>query len=136
MAFKFSPLQKAWLAALKSGKFRQTKQRLAERDQYRHNKYCCLGVACEVANRMGVVKLVKKEDDDGEISYDNESASLPAEMVKALGLNCGAGELYEAVEDSQERVADCLAELNDNLGWSFKKIAAYIKKNPENVFKK
>jgi hypothetical protein len=74
--------------------------------------YCCLGRAIVVLE-----------------TGDNLNWSLPSEKTaKLLRLRDSNGSFSPPVDDR-----NCLAQLNDD-GWSFKKIAAYIRANPENVF--
>lgn len=42
------PMKKEWLEALKSGKYLQGKDSLCQDE-----KYCCLGVLCEIQGRLG-----------------------------------------------------------------------------------
>ena len=45
---------KLWCEALRSGEFKQGQRRLCQ-----DNKYCCLGVACHLAEKHEVVDLVR-----------------------------------------------------------------------------
>lgn len=99
-----------WVKALRSGKFKQTKDLL----QRQSNSYCCLGVLCKIAPKSINVEL----DDKGKLEGDSLSDQ---ESVKAWsGLKSVNGKI--SIHDS------CLAELND-CGYSFKKIADVIEKN-------
>ena len=66
--------------------------------------------------------------DYGEISYDGEADILPYKVAKYLKLSSGSGDFEK---DNGEHSA--LTELNDG-NWSHKKIAAFIRKNPELFF--
>jgi hypothetical protein len=47
--------QRAWIAALRSGKYAQTREVLCRLDEKGEPVgYCCLGVACEVAREHGI----------------------------------------------------------------------------------
>ena len=46
MKFKLGKIQKQWVKALESGKFEQGKSALCY-----ENKYCCLGVLCEIIGK-------------------------------------------------------------------------------------
>jgi len=96
-------LRAAWLEALRSGKYKQGKNFLCNRNL----EYCCLGVLCEVA---GIPKV--KEDD--LFSFDYSSASLPAFLKEKVGL-------YSSLGNSKD-VTPSLSALNDN-GNSFSEIA-------------
>jgi hypothetical protein len=101
---------KKWVKALRSGKYKQARYRLR-----RDNKYCCLGVACDIS------KLGKW---DGTIYLDSY-LYLPRKVQKWLGLRSSGGEYY----------TNNLTSFNDN-NWSFKKIADIIESEPNGLFKK
>lgn len=82
--------------------------------------YCCLGIARELF-----------EDDRYK---DIKAAVLSDYMTKELGLNNPLG-AFEKPYVLNGITFHSLAMMNDE-GFSFKEIAAYIKRNPENVFKK
>lgn len=118
--FKLGKLQKIWIKALKSGKFKKAKGDL-ERD----GGYCCLGVAnCvlklgeNVKENSGLVDTYQKlglYDSLGEIEIDNE---------------------YNAYQFPRgTKTYDSLADMNDK-NISHKKIAEFIETNPELVFTK
>ncbi len=135
MSFKYTPIQRAWLDALKSGKFRQGRKRLAIRTKNKKVDYCCLGVACVVANRMGR-KLKKSSQKDilGDVIAFNDSAgALPTVVTRTLNLRDDVGSFKQPVSFNGIS-SGCLASLNDN-GQTHKKIAEYIELNPTNVFK-
>lgn len=91
-----------WIKALKSGKYKQGKSYLFDRDK---NTYCCLGVAAVVC------EIGKK--------HINENNWLRLEKHKRVPKNLSTnGELQAE-----------LAKINDNGKHSFKQIADLIKKN-------
>jgi hypothetical protein len=47
---KLNPNAQKWVEALRSGKYQQTRYLISRKD----GKYCCLGVACELAIAEGV----------------------------------------------------------------------------------
>ena len=106
---------RAWVKALRSGKYRRGTSYLAQRESGRW-KYCCLGVACEVAR----IPASQGVDDCSWIKHYGEypnSRFLPTEAMDFFGLSTG----------NPARLAD----LNDE-GWSFRRIASHI----EEVFLK
>ncbi len=121
MPYAFTPFQQAWLTALKSGKFRQGKKRLARRIKSKKVEYCCLGVACSIAPKFGCkLKKTGRYDNTGEaISFNGETGYLPPAAQDALQFR-GNGRN--------------LARLNDDLGLSFKQIAERIEQNPKIYF--
>lgn len=134
---KFNRLQSAWLKALESGKYRRTTGVLARVYSGGSRAHCCLGVACVVARKMGQKVSVGQYKE--RVCYDGEPFYLSKKLVKALGLRTEEGAFKEHVRvyDQKGVFREChstLVQLNDNAGWSHRKIAAYIRKNPENVF--
>jgi hypothetical protein len=114
-----------WVAALRSGKFRQGEGCLTYRyGNGEHDKDCCLGVACKVAGLVGT--------DEGNvptrIQYDGERTVLPSSLAKEI-----FGELLEDTDipnghlsfKNRNGYTIILAELNDE-GMSFDKIADII----------
>ena len=113
-----------WVKALRSGKFKQGKSKLAayETDDETGDNigdelsFCCLGVLCEI------------NDLPFEIGSDE---LLGEDHVKALGLNSENGTMkrtYKAKNTDDERRVNSLADLND-FGLSFKQLANIIEKN-------
>ena len=114
---------KKWVKALRSGKFKQTKRTLGIPD----GKFCCLGVACELAIKDGVrLKKVKKPL---FFTYDSRDDYLPARVKNWLGLNGEEGQYY-----SKNGRYTSLVERNDS-GKSFKWIANFIESEPKGLFK-
>ncbi len=134
MYYKYNELQLAWLAALRSGKYKQGDGQLAIADSSKHVKYCCLGVACVIARKIGLMDLPKtKRTYSDDIFFGGEDNLLPECMVNPLRLRSVGGKLKKAFQVKGERIAD-LTDMNDTLKWTFTQIADYIETNPENVF--
>lgn len=104
---------KKWVKALKSGKYEQTVGQLK-----RDGKYCCLGVACELAKKDGVIN-----------HYAGSAEILPAVVQKRLGLNTRIGHFNRYYSDCKS-----LATLNDNYT-SFEEIAKIIESEPKGLFR-
>lgn len=94
-----------WVADLRSGEYRQGVGQLSH-----ENGFCCLGVACSLAVREGVIE-----------SYDPENATPPGEVIDWLGLSTDTGELTSGVDGWDE-----LIDLNDHAKWPFPRIADLI----------
>ncbi len=124
MSYKFSPLQRAWLDALKSGKYRQGKRVLARRLPNKKVEYCCLGVACVVGNENGVKSKKTCCSTEKVIAFDNMTGCLPPNIQKALKMRDHIG----VVSETQS-----LAYMNDS-GKTHKEIAEYIEANPDKIF--
>lgn len=115
-----------WVAALRSGLYQQGKKYLNS-----HNKYCCLGVLCEI-----VPGVAKKQDEYCPALYrygEKEcSDSLPNELKEQLNFKNAYG-LFEGVEEF--RYSTALAAANDR-GATFDEIADFIEKNWPALLKK
>ena len=106
--------RRKWVEALRSGKYKQTRSHLADK-----NGFCCLGVACEVAIANGV--RIKKRADGFGITYATERDSLPRRVQIWLGFG---DELDEEAANPWLGNSSC-AEQNDE-GKSFTEIADMI----------
>ena len=104
---------KKWLEALESGEYKKGKGQLKNRD-----RYCCLGVACDVANKL---ELFEKKIRFGNKGY------LPDGLSKFLKIsNLGTFNLGVLWNNSRYW---SLARLNDGTGISLPEIAQIIKEN-------
>ena len=104
---------KAWVKALRSGKYKQGEGVLRVED-----KYCCLGVACELA---GVADIIN----NGEYFYGGGPYVLPQSVQEWLGL--------DSMEGSYEKGNRALSSDND-VGKTFEVIADIIESEPEGLF--
>ena len=118
---KLTKLQKEWVKALRSGRYKQTTGVLCSKD----GAYCCLGVAARICD-IPKPKLVGVGD-LGDKDY------LEKAKVK-LRLRDSSGRLERPHEKSRYIVYTHLTALNDTAKMSFKEIADLIEKDPENVF--
>lgn len=124
-----------WVKALESGEYAQTHEGgLRDRD----DKFCCLGVLCEVAVAEGVIPAPEPpaehgspEDKDGRDTKwyvylsndgDRDTAFLPEVVAEWAGIKTGNGEI-PGQGDSEN---PSLTTMNDS-GWSFSEIAAVIR---------
>lgn len=104
-----------WVAALRSGEYEQC------RDQLRDgNRFCCLGVACDVAIKKGWVSDDKWIGDTyvEDILWD-EDMELPPPVIAAYGLDSS---------DPRLPGGKTLISLNDEDHLSFPEIADAIEK--------
>lgn len=121
---------KKWLKALRSGKYEQGKNQLAG-----DNRFCCLGVACEVAIANGV-QLKKRIRSDGSIVYNSTSQYLPQSVMKWLGMKTVKGKFtIHHIDNDGWDEHTTLAELNDNYN-NFIEIADTIEKYKDQLFTK
>lgn len=124
--YKFSPLQRAWIAALKSGKYKQGTRRLGKRTRNKKVEYCCLGVACVVAKKHGV--KLKRETSGDFCVFGGQKAFPPTNVVEALRLHSKMGNI------NSESSFPCLSRMNDSGQYTHKMIAEFIESNPKKVF--
>jgi len=113
MSKKLSTQEKArrlWVRALRSGKYKWGKNSLHPTD----DKYCCLGVLCEIAIKQGIIG-----------SYEERAPGLPDKVRLWAGLDTDSGDFSD----------NRLAAINDDATRNpFKKIANLIEKKPEGLF--
>lgn len=108
--------------ALRSGKYRQTTHKLARYDRKgRKKKYCCLGIACEVAYANGV-PLKRVSTDSAVVYYDADNHGNTYTLPKAVRDWYGF-EFFDPdlIDESGER--DSASGLNDEKRYNFKRIA-------------
>jgi hypothetical protein len=111
---------KAWVAALKSDKYKQGKGQLRQGDTF-----CCLGVACDLYEKAGKAITKSTVAETGVVKYNEHWAVLPKVVKAWLGLKDTGGTISSTVN---------LASMNDK-GKSFKEIATAIKKHEKVLFK-
>ena len=63
-----------WVAALRSGEYKQTSGILANHNRTEH---CCLGVLCELAIKAGVEMKIEREVGTSCTRFDGEGSHLP-----------------------------------------------------------
>jgi hypothetical protein len=118
--------RKKWVEALRSGKYKPGRKRLC-----RDGAYCCLGVACDLYNKLNPENpLPTSVMADGAIRYGYNDVYLPSIVQKSLGMSNFMGQYI----DSQGYEGN-LAHDND-LGFSFLRIAEIIESEPEGLFVK
>ena len=108
---KKSEFIELWLQALESGKYKQGKEYLWTTG----DGYCCLGVACVIAQENGVRKI--------KIGQNIEEL-LPKTMCNFLKMSADAG--FKCPIDYNKKEYTSLADLNDK-GITFKTIAKIIR---------
>lgn len=97
---------KKWVAALRSGEYKQTTNRLYDGDI---DAYCCLGVACAIS----------------ELPWSKDLSLLPDSIMNWLGLTSSHGH-YE--------VDGWLVNDNDVYKKGFNQIADIIESEPAGLF--
>lgn len=117
-----------WVDALRSGKYSQGRSRLARCSPDEGLRYCCLGVACEVAREHGVNLTITSENFEGRYPngelfggwfrrYDECPNYLPEKVHRWLGL-----------EERDPDVAPALraSRANDYYEWTFEHVATAL----------
>lgn len=117
---------KKWVAALRSGKYSQTKSKLTRLQGSQIVGCCCMGVACELAVEAGV--KVEITSDATLRFYDSNATSLPESVIKWLGVTDRDGRYLIRNGDMY-----CLVGNNDT-GKTFAEIADIIESEPEGLF--
>lgn len=120
---QFGPLQREWLEALESGRYKQTSENL------RDNKgFCCLGVACDLTDPN-----VWDEDDElGNFSWNQEDTALPLKIMERFAFVGTMGEPQCTVQPGNPNIPS-LAHMND-YGATFADIAAAVRDMPRRYF--
>ena len=113
-----------WVAALRSGKFRQGRRQLRRNFGDGQNEFCCLGVLCELAVADGVIPPYDNPA-CGYRSYDGAINLTPSAVMEWAGLTRSNG-FYPS--RSGEWTQPPLSIQNDN-GKSFVEIADIIEAN-------
>ena len=105
-------LRKDWIAALRSGDYRQGICWL--KDQ---NTYCCLGVLCDISG-LGVWRDFTDNSPDSSYETENESdfGCLPSKIAKLAGIDTNHIVFYKGKPCT-------LTELNDQARLNFNQIA-------------
>ena len=110
---ELGPNQKKWVAALRSGEYKQAKDFMEHK-----GGFCCLGVSAKVLDPY--IILEGKHD----------LGPFP-EVFDAYGFRCDLGEIDG--DHSWGDKVTCLAEANDR-GVTFAEIADFIEAHPDAVF--
>lgn len=109
---------KKWVRALRSGKYKQTQNQLADNEE---GAFCCLGVACELAVKAKVIS-----------KYNPNGAYLPEKVRKWLGIRQREGRYL----DTEHYAYTFLTVDNDVEYKSFEDIAKIIESEPDGLFVK
>jgi hypothetical protein len=123
--FELGPRQKAWLEALKSGKYRHGKCAL-EKIVDGETRNCCLGVLCIIE---GIEKSSSDEENVSEFNfgYAWNSGVLGISLTEEIGLRSQTG----LIENENKS----LVGINDYAD-SFAPIIELFEQHPERVFTK
>lgn len=107
---QLGPLQLEWLEALESGKFEQG-QTCLKKD----NKFCCLGVACELS---GITAIPAARHGVVRYEYLGERHYLPKEIVDRLKFRSNQGDAFSG------NLQESFKSAQENSGLLFKAVLA------------
>jgi hypothetical protein len=113
-----------WVAALRSGKYKQGKYSL--RSNY--DNYCCLGVLCELAAQEGIAKRTGGTHEN--FRYDDHNTNLPESVIRWAGLSDRSGGY---VKDDVNNPTSLMSD-NDGHHKDFNEIADIIESEPKGLF--
>lgn len=120
-------IAKRWVKALRSGKYRKTKDVL-KRKRGKTESFCVLGVLCDLYQKdPKTTKLTEKIGiswDKNAVVIDGMDQRLPLKVKKWAGLR--------TTNATSENLAYSLTDYNDN-GSSFEKIADIIEENVKSL---
>ena len=112
-------IKKKWLAALRSGKYKQTEGMLKNKEGF-----CCLGVLCDlyVKSHKATKWDGKNQERNGKKAYAvfGENGIVPKQVMDWAGLSSA----NPSVKFKEAHTS--LAGLNDNYNLNFKGIAKVI----------
>lgn len=122
----------AWVAALRSGEYKQGHGALCQDDPREGGKdgklYCCLGVLAELAAKAGIVSPAKKEEEEEGVSvrwlYSSKSGDYSSFLSREMRKWAGIEDRDPTVTIHSRSVP--LSKLNDELGYTFDDIADVI----------
>jgi hypothetical protein len=114
--------RKLWVEALRSGKYKQSTNRLQNLDGV---SYCCLGVACKVAEEQGV--SVIKDQFFPEI-LEGGSLDMQSGVKDFFGIVSNLGHFKDKGTNKS------LTYLNDQKNFTFEELADVIESEPEGLF--
>lgn len=134
---------RAWVRALRSGKFPQTQGTLCKIDEKGNAiGYCCLGVLCELAVKDGVEITVEKKPVSRHVKYGLETGHLPLAVMQWAGLTEQNPIIKPGVSMSNEPCDVCgevhgdrvqgsltASSANDDAKLNFDQIADLIQEN-------
>lgn len=122
---KLNKNARAWVKALRSGKYKQVQNSLTSVDQKTGEilGHCCLGVLCELAVKAKVIPPPRAGSDN--LYYDGENAILTDAVRDWAGLKTSTGRFNGG---------DSALTVSNDEGKSFKQIARIIEQKAKELF--
>lgn len=115
-----------WVEALESGEYKKGRMRL-KRTYGEDDRYCCLGVLCDLAAKHGVCGEFR-EDFAGNWECDYKTYTPPTIVLNWAGLETESGVFID-----RDGCYRSLSGVNDN-SIDFSKVIEIIKSEPERLF--
>jgi hypothetical protein len=116
-------VKKQWVDALRSNQYEQGTDCLRSGK----DKFCCLGVLCDLAVKAGVIPepefVMYNYEDPSRYRYDRSETLLPSKVASWAELDVDPEIL---IDDEFGRSSETLTELNDGKHYPFNKIADLI----------
>lgn len=122
-------LIKQWVDTLRSGKYQQGLTVLKSID----NKFCCLGVLCDIAKHLIYLDWELEDSDDMSYKIQDTCTVLPEDLINLLGVNSSRVLIMRTNSKLQEYLGNeeiatmsrhtTLVTLNDYYKLSFNQIA-------------
>ena len=143
-------IARRWVRALRSGKYKQGRRYLKQKDDNGKLRYCCLGVLCELYQaeraRKKKRKLVVDADATGgkfclfsfrqhrvrTAGYEQVTGELPTPVMRWAGMRTPIGE-YNGDDGFVDNPGKALTVDNDVRRKSFRRIATVIEKNVDKL---
>lgn len=141
-----------WIAALRSGQYRQTANRLCRfyiDDEHKEQcSYCAMGLLAELYQQeTGELNTIPNKDQPGTISFKDETKNkwsaifIPTEVVQWAGLKNSAGSFGPSYsvwvdiedEDGSRVLCTSVVALNDDARLPFADIADIIEQRYEDM---
>lgn len=114
----------AWVAALRSGKYRQGPTALDGPEGH-----CCLGVLCEVVVKKYPETIRVTRLDGGRTAFDNLTAYLSEYLQSTVGLRTSFGDYDEVDGDFRPSLAG-----DNDRGIPHRILADFIESRPPGLF--
>lgn len=117
-------VKKLWIEALLSGKYTQGRNALRKRNKEGEDRFCCLGVLCDLHAKATDGKWSMSRDGNYG-SYRRSSGYLPKAVRVWAGIDSVNGKIY----NKNGTIKTTLANINDALGSSFQKVRTAIEEH-------
>jgi hypothetical protein len=143
----YTDLKKEWLRRLRSDEYKQGTARLCGIEttgDEEVKRFCCLGVATDMAAEEGVVRWDETRRKEFEVGIEQvpvvapgssmpETGLLNKEVMNYMGIpesnpSLKLGDIFRVLEDryTQDEILDKL----DELGWSEREACDYLSEHP------